>query len=84
MGRGTCKDFVDLHALAQRHKPLPELIDLYRRKYSTGDMGHLLVALAYFDDADREPMPRMVQGTAWEDVKRDVKGWVREMAGRGA
>lgn len=34
---GSKKDFVDLYALALKHKPLGELLRLYQRKYSRDD-----------------------------------------------
>lgn len=33
------------------------MLDLYRRKYSTDDVIHVLIGLAYFDTAEEEPMP---------------------------
>jgi hypothetical protein len=79
--RGSRKDFVDVYALASRYKPLPRLLDLYRQKYATADIGHILVSLAYFDDADAEPDLRMIWNVPWEEVKRKVRAWVKETAG---
>lgn len=78
--RGTRKDFVDIHALLRRHRPLPELLDLYRRKYDAEDVGHLLFGLSYFDDAEAEVMPTMLEDVAWDEVKEWVAGAVRDLA----
>lgn len=78
--RGTRKDFVDIHALLRRHRPLPELLDLYRRKYDAEDVGHLLFGLSYFDDAEAEGMPTMLEDVAWEEVRESVAGAVRDVA----
>lgn len=75
-GRGAKKDFVDIYALVRRHRPLDELIALYRRKYDLEDVGHLRYALAYFDDAELEPMPKMHEDVSWAEVKRALRLWL--------
>ncbi len=37
--------------------------------------------LVYFDDADRERMPRMLWDTDWRVVKKTLREWVRTIAG---
>lgn len=78
--RGAKKDFIDLYALAQR-LPLSEMVSLYQEKYDTRDVGHLLHALSFFDDADRELTPRLLRRWSWSTVKDAMRGWVRELAG---
>ena len=78
--RGAKKDFIDLHALLRRHRPLPDLLDTYRRKYRTDDIAHLLYALVYFDDAEREPTPTMLWDLDWATVKLDIRDQVRQIA----
>ena len=79
--RGSRKDFVDLHAIALNHKPIQVLLALYRRKYRTEDIAHILVGLTYFDDAEEEPMPIMLGGPSWDEVKRQFKVWTKALAG---
>lgn len=79
--RGSKRDFIDLYALGREHKPLPELLELYRRKYAMEDTSNLLYALTYLDDADRERLPRMRWDVDWRTVKRTIQGWVRDLAG---
>jgi hypothetical protein len=78
--RGSRKDFVDIFVLATRHRPLPELLDCYQRKFAVRDGGHVLFALAYFDDAEKEPMPEMLWPLAWDEVRRGVERRLREIA----
>jgi hypothetical protein len=78
--RGLRRDFVDVYALGTRHKPLPDMLDLYKRKYSTDDISHVLKALTYFDDAEDEPMPSMIWDLSWETIKLKITDWVREQA----
>jgi hypothetical protein len=77
--RGARKDFVDVFALGQRFR-LEEMLGFYREKYGLTDCGHVLVALSYFDGADRERMPMMLERWSWSSVKSAIGGWVREAA----
>ena len=73
--RGSRKDFIDLYALG-RSRPLGQLLSLYRKKYGIEDIGHVLVALAYFDDADRERGSKMLWQVSWRDVKKQIRSWL--------
>jgi hypothetical protein len=73
--RGSKKDFVDVFALGRRFR-LGEMLASYRKKYGVEDVGHVLVALAYFDDADRERTPLLLQRQSWPDVKATIRGWL--------
>lgn len=79
--RGSKKDFVDIYALGIEHMPLPEMLRLYQAKYSIHDIGHVLYGLAYFADADKEPLPMMLCDTDWKAIKGTIQEWVREVAG---
>jgi hypothetical protein len=78
--RGSRKDFVDVFALGQKMS-LDRMLRSYRTKYGVRDTGHLLYALSYFDDAERERMPRMLRPWDWATIKRTIQRWVREIAG---
>lgn len=71
-GRGSRKDFVDLRVLCSADLTIETVFDLFDRKYGTHrtDRYHRLRALAYFDDAEREPMPDMLLPFDWEEAKR--------------
>lgn len=72
-GRGAKKDFVDLYFLSQRYS-LSELFSIFSQKYGA-DMNsryHLLKSLTYFDDAEQEPMPKMITLVDWPDVKQSI------------
>jgi len=79
--RGSRKDFIDLHFIAREHKPIEELVELYRKKYSTGDIAHVLIGLTYFEDAENEQPPIMLRGAAWEEVKEQFRVWTKNLAG---
>jgi predicted nucleotidyltransferase component of viral defense system len=69
--RGTKRDFVDLYILAQQYG-LDETIRCFEQKFSQVGLNdvHLMKSLTYFADADKEPMPHMLQPVAWEEVKQ--------------
>jgi len=76
--RGSKKDFVDLFALGREGFRLPDMLGWYRTKFGIEDMGHVLYALAYFDDADTERMPRMLWEVEWKEVKDAIRAWTRQ------
>jgi hypothetical protein len=78
--RGSRKDFVDLLALVQEHRPLGELLQLYRRKFDVQEIGHLLYSLVYFEDAEAERMPKMLWAVEWPAVRKRIEAWVRELS----
>lgn len=78
--RGTRRDFVDVHALATRFKPLGDLLGFYRRKYGVTDVTHILCGLSYFDDAESEQMPDMLVPADWASIKDEIRGWVKALA----
>lgn len=78
--RGARKDFVDVAVLLERFS-LPEMLGLFHEKYGIRDVGHVLVGLTYFDDAEREPQPALLRPLEWDDVKARVRSAVREYAG---
>lgn len=80
--RGLRKDFLDLYALGKAHRPLSEMIELYRQKYGVADIGHVLQGLAYFDDADKDRMPVMLWDVDWPTVKKMIRAWVKDIANR--
>ncbi len=78
--RGAKRDFIDIHALALQGRPLAEMLALFRRKFGVEDISRVLYALTYFEDAEDDPMPRMLSDIAWEVVKTDIRSWVKTIA----
>ncbi len=73
-GRGSRKDFVDLHFYLRSGGSPESTLSLLRRRFAKVDYNeyHLLKSLAYFADADAEPMPRMIRSVSWESVKEAI------------
>jgi hypothetical protein len=76
--RGSRKDFVDLYALVTSGHSLRLILETYQEKFGVQEIGHLLYALSFFDDADAERMPRMIWKVSWPAVKRSIRDWVRQ------
>jgi hypothetical protein len=75
--RGAKKDFLDLHALGTAGGlDLPGMLADYREKYETRDIAHVLYALTYFDDAERERTPAMFWPVRWPEVRETIRSWV--------
>jgi hypothetical protein len=79
-GRGARKDFVDVYAIGTTRFGLSDMLAMYRTKYGVDDVGHLLMSLVYFDDAESEEMPEMLWDVEWKEITRAIDGWVREQA----
>jgi hypothetical protein len=81
--RGTRRDFVDLYCLRNTIS-VDSLLALAATKYA--DRPSFLPiaarALAYFDDAERQPMPVMLKPVQWKDVRAYCEGVARRLARR--
>jgi hypothetical protein len=80
--RGSKKDFVDIYTLGLRHFKLKDMLGLYQKKYSVEDIGHVLYGLSYFDDANKEKLPKMFWKVDWKIIKKTIQGWIKEIAGQ--
>ncbi|MFS8067494.1 MAG: nucleotidyl transferase AbiEii/AbiGii toxin family protein [Byssovorax sp.] len=70
--RGLRRDFWDLHAIAEAGLSLQETSVAYIEKYgvSDADLYHVLRALTYFEDAEKDPVyPRGLTPAKWERIK---------------
>jgi predicted nucleotidyltransferase component of viral defense system len=81
--RGTRRDFVDLYCL-QDAITLDRLLELAAIKYA--DRPSFLTiavrALAYFEDAELQPMPKMLKPVQWTDVRAYGEAAARRLARR--
>ena len=81
--RGTRRDFVDVYCL-QEVVTLERLLELATVKY-TDRPSFLAVAvraLAYFEDAEQQPMPRLLTLVRWPDVRVYCETAARRLARR--
>jgi len=78
--RGWKRDFIDLYFLLKnRIVSLEECLNLYDQKFKVlqQNKAHILKSLIYFEDAEKEKMPKMFQPVTWLEIKgfleREVK-----------
>lgn len=71
--RGFKKDFVDIFFILKLFS-LEYLIKMHSRKYGKNFQNKIQIfkSLIYFDDAEKEPMPKMKQKTEWELIKKSI------------
>lgn len=88
IGRGTKKDFLDLYALCQE-RDLAEYLALAKRKFPEhrNFLTQASYALAYFQDAEKERMPRLIQKYDWDTIRsffeREAPRAFRKLLTRG-
>ncbi len=74
-GRGAKKDFIDLYAYLEAGASFPDLMAVVQQRYRDTDFNvmHLLRSLVYFDDAEAEPMPKMLSRVGWPEIRRRLE-----------
>lgn len=68
--RGTKRDFVDLYFILQSTN-LKTLLKKFEKKYKgvKFNLFHIKKSLIYFEDAENEPMPKMIKKVEWNEIK---------------
>jgi len=81
-GRGAKKDFIDLYAYLDAGASFPDLMAVVQQRYRDTDFNvmHLLRSLVYFDDAEAEPMPKMLSRAGWPEIRRRLEREARDWA----
>ncbi len=71
--RGFKKDFVDLYFVLQRI-PLEKLFSALEGKYKNVSFNklHILKSLTFFNEADEQPMPKMLKPITWEQIRSEL------------
>lgn len=77
-GRGSKKDFIDLYFLL-REFPLKQLMEYFKLKYPEGSEFLVMKSLTFFDDAESEDLPFMLEEISWEKVKSEILKNVKEL-----
>lgn len=81
-GRGSRKDFVDLFFYLRGGGSVEGIFELIHRRCAGVDYNeyHLLRSLVFFEDAETEPMPRMIRRAAWSEIKRAIVTEVKRLS----
>lgn len=71
MGRGSKKDFIDLYYILKKIT-FEDIFNLYNKKYHDGSVFLVLKSMVYFNDADADEMPYMMENVSWNDIKKFI------------
>ena len=70
-GRGAKKDFWDIAVLLDLFS-IEQMLDFYKRKYTSDDLGFIIRSLVYFEDAELQSDPVSLNNVTWPDVKSKI------------
>ena len=70
-GRGSKKDFIDLFFLMEEFT-IDELLAFYLQKFDDGSEFMVRKSLTYFDDADLEETPTLLNKISWDEIKGKI------------
>lgn len=75
-GRGARKDFVDLYLLGTGALGFEGIIAAFEQRFASlrVDRAHFLRSLVYFNDAEAEPMPRLLRDWSWATIRAWFEG----------
>ena len=82
--RGRKRDFIDLYFIIKIKKilTLEEIFRLYDKKFKLLKQNkfHILKSLSYFEDANKEEMPKMIEKVEWSEVKKFFKEETKKLS----
>ena len=67
-GRGSKKDFFDIHLLLQ-HFTLAEMVVFFEKKFPQVGTFHVIRSLTWFEDAEKDQDPDLFEEVSWHEVK---------------
>lgn len=76
-GRGKKKDFIDLYFLL-KHFSIEEIVQFYLEKYHDGNIFLVLRSLIYFEDADMDEDPVMLEKVSWIEMRTFIEDKVNK------
>ena len=56
---------------------MKEILDFYSTKYPDGSLFIAIKSLSYFDDAESDPMPEMLEAISWPYIKETIVNTLR-------
>lgn len=70
--RFSKKDFWDI-AFLLHHFSLAQMLEIFKTKFSSIDIGYIIHSLTNFDNADMEPSPVQLLPKTWQEIKLDLQ-----------
>jgi len=62
---------------------LEDMLTYYTQKFSDGAPFSVLKSMAFFDDAEEDPMPNMLKACTWSSVRQRIEQTVADAARTG-
>lgn len=83
--RGSKKDFIDIYFLLQKYS-LNEIVNFFEEKFINVkyNKAHILKSLVFFEDAEKDPMPKMLKEVSWEEAKKFIQNEVETLLNKEA
>jgi hypothetical protein len=82
--RGTKRDFIDLYFIIAVEKlySLEEILGFYEEKFALLHQNkfHLLKSLTYFEDAEKDRLPKMIKKVEWPKVRKFFEAEVKKLS----
>lgn len=82
--RGTKRDFIDLYFIVRIKKilTLGETLKFYDKKFKLLKQNkfHILKSLSYFEDAEKDEIPKMIEKVKWSEVKNFFKVEIKRIS----
>ena len=78
--RGTKRDFIDLYFILQKIS-LNKVLEFYDKKYKilSSNLVHIKKSFVYFENAEEEPMPKMIISVSWRKIKNFFQKEIKEI-----
>lgn len=79
--RGAKRDFIDLYFICKSGYLLADLLGFYDKKYRklSSNLMHIKKSLVFFNDAEVDDTPVMLQEVSWNEVKKYFENEVRKL-----
>ena len=72
--RGSKRDFIDLYAVIRMNYSITDVCNFFKRRFGPSDINyyHVIKSLVFFEDAEQEPWPPILQDAEqwnWDNIK---------------
>ncbi len=79
--RGAKRDFIDLYFILRKIS-FNQVFNFYDKKYGKlfSNLVHIKKSLVYFEDAEKDPMPKMLIRASWGEIKDFFQKGVKKLS----
>ncbi|MDP4267154.1 MAG: nucleotidyl transferase AbiEii/AbiGii toxin family protein [Bacteroidota bacterium] len=66
--RGSKKDFFDIYFILQKYS-IEQILSFFKEKFNTTQTYFIIRSMTYFEDAEKDPNPILIETVSWTEVK---------------